>query len=118
DRGRDRLNGGQGNDQLFGNFGNDRLLGEQGTDTLAGGRGNDAFVLGLGSGSSDVSFADRILDFTDTEDVIELQGSLTFDQLEITASPGGALIQVLATGEFLAILENVDTSNLTAQDFI
>ncbi|MGL5080186.1 MAG: DUF4347 domain-containing protein [Microcoleaceae cyanobacterium] len=118
DRGSDRLHGGQDNDQLFGNFGNDRLLGEQGSDTLAGGRGNDAFVLGLGTGVNNPGIADRILDFADTEDVIELQGTLTFDQLELLSSADGTLIQVQATGEYLALLENIEVGSLTAQDFI
>lgn len=118
DRDSDRLRGGEGNDQLFGNFGDDRLQGDIGGDILAGGRGNDAFVIGAGTGGSTPETADRILDFADTQDQFDLLDGLTFEQLEISSGNGGALIRIQATGEYLALVENIDPANLTAQDFV
>ncbi|MFZ1030213.1 MAG: Calx-beta domain-containing protein [Limnoraphis robusta] len=118
DRGSDRLWGGEGNDQLFGDFGNDRLMGDLGADTLTGGLGNDAFVIGFGTGGNTVETADVIVDFTDTQDVIELISPLTFQQLNITSSSTGTVIQVQSTGEFLAVLLGVNPSQISEQDFV
>jgi hypothetical protein len=118
DRGSDRLWGGEGNDQLFGDFGNDRLMGDLGADTLTGGLGNDAFVIGFGTGGNTIETADVIVDFTDTQDVIELISPLTFEQLNITSTPNGTVIQVQATVEILAVLPGVNPSLLTEQDFV
>ncbi|WP_413162069.1 DUF4347 domain-containing protein [Capilliphycus salinus ALCB114379] len=118
DKDSDRLWGGEGNDQLFGDFGNDRLVGDQGADTLTGGLGNDAFVIGFGTGGNTIENADIIVDFTDTQDVIELISPLTFEQLNITSSSTGTVIQVQSTGEFLAVLPGINPSLLDEQDFV
>ena len=118
DRGSDRLWGREGNDQLFGGFGNDRLVGNKGGDTLTGGLGNDAFVIGFGSGGNSLETADQILDFTDTQDVIELVSPLTFDQLDILPSPNGTVIQIASTGEVLVELINITPDQLNALDFV
>jgi Ca2+-binding RTX toxin-like protein len=110
--------GGEGNDQLFGDFGNDRLMGYLGADTLTGGLGNDAFVIGFGTGGNTVETADVIVDFTDTQDVIELISPLTFQQLNITSSSTGTVIQVQSTVEFLAVLLGVNASQISEQDFV
>ncbi len=118
DQGSDRIWGGDGDDQLFGGFGNDRLYGGLGTDTLVGGLGNDAFVIGFGTGSNTIETADLIVDFTQTQDVIELISPLTFSQLNILSISTGSVIQVQSTGEFLAVLLGVEASQLTEQDFV
>ena len=118
DKDSDRLWGGEGNDQLLGGFGNDRLIGDLGADTLTGDLGNDAFVIGFGTGGNTLESADVIVDFTDTQDVIELVSPLTFEQLNITSSSNGTAIQVRSTGEFLAVLPGINPSLLTEQDFV
>ncbi len=118
DKDSDRLWGGEGQDQLLGGFGNDRLIGGLGADTLTGDLGNDAFVIGFGTGGNTIETADVIVDFTDTQDVIELISPLTFEQLNITSNSNGTVIQVQATGEFLAVLSGVNPSQLSEQDFV
>ncbi|MEL7034765.1 MAG: DUF4347 domain-containing protein [Cyanobacteria bacterium J06592_8] len=118
DRGSDRLWGGDGDDQLLGGFGNDRLSGDLGADTLTGGFGNDAFVIGFGTGGNSLESADVIIDFTPTQDRIELVSPLTFPQLSIVSIPNGTAIQVQSTEEFLAVLPGIDSTLLTEQDFV
>ncbi len=81
--GRDRLVGQMGDDLIRGGFGSDILNGGKGDDTLRGGRGLDFLIGGQGKdhfvyagviGSSAASGIDRIRDFTQGEDVIDLSG--------------------------------------------
>ena len=65
------LNGQKGNDQLKGGAGNDRLIGGQGFDKLWGQAGRDIFVLTEGAGF------DRIMDFKDGQDRIQLGKGVT-----------------------------------------
>jgi Ca2+-binding RTX toxin-like protein/subtilisin-like proprotein convertase family protein len=143
-RGNDRFNGGigadnisgsDGNDIIAGGNGSDRLSGDVGEDTLTGDAGNDRFVLAptrdsSTSVSSRTSFdrtpTDIITDFTDGQDLIELTGGLSFQQLNIVSigsSPNGSkgdstLIMSANTQEWLAILTGVRASKITATDFI
>lgn len=64
----DTLRGGNGNDTLKGGSGQDRLDGGRGNDLLNGGRGVDTFIFGTQGGE------DRIVDFTDNEDRLEIRG--------------------------------------------
>lgn len=120
----DTLHGGKGNDRLFGNNSNDVLYGGIGSDMLTGGAGKDRFVLGRigpyltpGGIQSD---ADVIKDFVPGEDVIALDGGLTFGDLFITQGTdelsGSTIISDLLTGQFLAVLQGVD-AELTASNF-
>jgi hypothetical protein len=67
-----------------------------------------------------------ITDFTDGQDVIELTGGLSCQQLNIVSigsSPNGSrldstLIMSAITQEWLAILTGVRASQITASDFI
>ena len=70
DKGSDLLDGGAGADQLSGGNGADRLIGGTGADQLTGGQGADTFVFGDGDGR------DRIHDFQDNIDQIELDSAL------------------------------------------
>ncbi len=89
--GMDRLFGGAGKDTVVGGSSDDKLFGEDGNDLLRGGRGNDLLVGGRGgdilkgnagsdafdfNGTSDSGAGDklhdRIIDFTQGEDVIDL----------------------------------------------
>jgi len=71
--GNDDLRGGSGADTLLGGDGDDLLIGGSGTDDLTGGNGLDTFRFSTfesGSGAS----ADRILDFVQGDDIIDVAG--------------------------------------------
>jgi len=69
----DVLNGDAGDDRLEGNAGRDTLDGGTGTDVLRGGIGADTFVFRAGSGN------DRVADFQNTFDAIEIEAGLVGD---------------------------------------
>jgi VCBS repeat-containing protein len=69
--GDDYLNGGDGIDKLYGGSGDDVLVGVDGADYLWGGYGNDTFVY-LDASDSDLSNWDRIIDFQQGKDKIDL----------------------------------------------
>ncbi|MGH8662402.1 MAG: Ig-like domain-containing protein [Burkholderiales bacterium] len=73
--GNDFLFGGSGNDELEGGSGNDALIGGDGADELEGGSGSDLFVY-LSASDSDTSSWDRILDFMQGRDTIDLSALL------------------------------------------
>jgi len=83
--GRDTLAGNSDNDRLAGGGDNDRLFGDWGRDTLIGGDGDDVLT---GGGARDVFVVapwaehDRITDFTDGVDVIDLRA---FDFVSVAA---------------------------------
>jgi len=115
--GNDSLSGGNGQDTLNGTAGNDTLNGGNGADDLTGGTGND--ILTGGSASDTFIFAaldgtDTITDFNDGLDYIGLSGGLTFGQLSFS----GSNIIVTSTNEILATLTGINTTNLTAADFM
>ncbi|MCP2728066.1 VCBS domain-containing protein [Limnofasciculus baicalensis] len=104
--GDDILYGGAGNDILYGGNGDDILYGGIGSDTLTGGNGKDTFAFTGGDGS------DTITDFTKGQDKIGLYSGLSFGQLSFTSN------QILVTGEILATLTGVNTTTLTAANFV
>ncbi len=108
--GDDELFGGEGDDQLSGDDGDDLLRGGLGNDTLtgddsSGGEGADTFVLAEGEGT------DTILDFEVGIDLIGLAEGITADQLSI--DPNGNNIEISLAGDILAVLNGVDTPDLT-----
>ncbi|MGF1524669.1 MAG: alkaline phosphatase D family protein [Leptolyngbyaceae cyanobacterium] len=118
--GNDRIGGKAGNDTLLGNEGNDQLWGDDGDDVLrgglgddtltgddfSGGAGSDTFVLAAGEGT------DTIVDFEIGTDLIGLTAGLGVGDLSFS----GNVIELGA--ETLAILNGVDTTALTASDFV
>ena len=118
--GNNTLYGGAGNDKLFGGYYDDTLDGGTGTDTLYGGNGIDTFVLRSGDGSTTLANANVIKDFADGTDLMSLDG-LNFSELTIEQGSGSyanhTLISITATGEYLAIIENITASNITDLDF-
>ncbi|MBX9259329.1 cadherin-like domain-containing protein, partial [Desmonostoc muscorum CCALA 125] len=115
--GNDTLNGGNGDDTLYGGGGTDRLYGGNGndllygglsSDTLTGNNGNDTFAFAAGEGT------DTITDFSDGNDLIGLYGGLSFGQLSFS----GSNIKVTSTNEILATLTGINTTTLTAADFV
>ncbi|MBY5934693.1 calcium-binding protein [Tateyamaria omphalii] len=77
--GTDDLNGGAGDDRLEGNAGSDRLDGGTGNDVLRGGIGADTFIFDAGSGD------DRVADFQNNIDTVELSSSLFMEDMPTAA---------------------------------
>ncbi|WP_235006931.1 DUF4347 domain-containing protein [Calothrix rhizosoleniae] len=124
--GNDTLTGGAGNDLLVGSSGNDLLVGSTGDDTLIGGTGNDTLIGGIGDdtligGTRSDTFVfaegeghDTIIGFWQGEDLIGLADGLSFGDLSFSGND----IIVTASSEILATLTGVDTTTLTAGDFV
>jgi hypothetical protein len=74
------ISGTVGNDFLTGNSANERIFGNSGDDLLTGGSGKDNFVFGVNSDR------DLITDFTVTEDLIQIDPSLSFSNSEAVFS--------------------------------
>lgn len=108
--GNDTLLGGNGLDSLFGEAGNDRLDGGLGADRLTGGLGNDIFVLRRGQGR------DLIQDFRDGSDRLGLGRGVRFRDLTLTASGRNTIVR--SGSDQLALLVNVNPSQLTIADFV
>lgn len=120
-----------GNDDLFGHGGNDRLIGSAGEDYLDGGDGNDILIGQADAdtfafrGSSSVGELDRIIDFEDGVDTIELElfgfvdnfGDLILTQVgnhvrveEDTGATG-------SSNDAAILVYNTMVADLTADDF-
>ncbi|GET38404.1 calcium-binding protein [Microseira wollei] len=104
--GDDILNGGAGNDTLNGGKGADQLRGGAGNDILTGGNGPDTFIFAPGEGTDTVS------DFQLGPDLIGLSGGLTFSSLTFSGN------EIRFGSEVLAILNGVNTTTLTAANFV
>ncbi|MGF1492721.1 MAG: Ig-like domain-containing protein [Microcoleaceae cyanobacterium] len=109
DDGNDTLEGGAGEDTLVAGDGDDVLQGDAGIDTLLGGAGNDRFAL-ASDGDSDV-----ILDFTDSEDVMQLPEGISFEDLTLTSGSSSVLVQ--QGTETLATVLGVTVDQITEDDF-
>ncbi|BAY97359.1 hemolysin-type calcium-binding region [Tolypothrix tenuis PCC 7101] len=134
--GDDYLNGGSGNDILNGGDGNDILWGGIGFDTATGGAGNDFFVLysdakvakpgdegfltvtDFADGADKLVGAPALLDSTDGINVTELAPKITFSMLKIEQQGADTAISLNSTGEKLALLKNINASQITTDDFI
>ena len=94
--------------------------GGTGVDTIYTGSGSDTVVIRSGDGSTTLADGDVIADFTDGSDVLGM-ASITFDDLTIGQGSGSnashTLISITTSGEYLAILQNITASNITALDF-
>ena len=133
------------NDQIFGLGGNDRLLGRDGSDLLEGGPGHDILWGGLGNDTADGGLGndlirlgpgsdvlvlvpgngfDTVKDFRDGHDKIQLDGGLTFDDLDILSQGRrNSIIRIDKPGdpndgEGLALLKGVRPRALDIDDFI
>ena len=73
--GNDTLSGGNGSDVLYGGSGNDVLTGNEAVDYIWGGSGNDLFTY-LSASDSNIRAWDRIVDFQQGEDKIDLSALL------------------------------------------
>ncbi|MEM7595470.1 MAG: calcium-binding protein, partial [Cyanobacteria bacterium P01_A01_bin.83] len=111
------ISGGSGEDELFGFGGNDTIMGAAGEDTLDGGLGQDVLIGGQGDDIfviADGEGADIIADFDAGDNSIGLAAGLTFDQLSFA----GESILLDETNEILATVLGVETTTLTASDFL
>jgi Ca2+-binding RTX toxin-like protein len=117
--GNDILFGGDGNDILLGRNGNDQIDGGTGSDTIATGPGSDQIILRPGDGGNALSDADIISDFTDGNDDFGLDDGLLFSQLTIAQGEGDYTSHTIVSygSEYLAILQNIDASQLTESAF-
>ncbi len=97
---------------LISGEGDDWLIGGTGKDSLVGGSGSDTFVLDSLGGLK------IIADFNGREDRIQLIGGLRFEQLQIQGGQGTFFIDNVLTGEPLAVINVVNTKELTANNFI
>ncbi len=107
--GKDELIGAKGDDRLVGGSGDDILNGGRGNDVLEGGSGRDTFVL-LGGKNND-----RILDFQNGVDLLELPSRLSFNDLTILQRGQNTLIQ--AGNNPLALLVDIQANQITSVDF-
>ena len=110
----DTLTGDSGGNRLFGEAGHDTLEGGAGADRLEGGAGSDTFVFLAANGN------DRITDFTNGEDLIDLGafGLSGFDALTTSSSQGNVTVDLTAQGGGTILLEGFDINDLDATDFV
>lgn len=110
--GDDILMGQSGDDLLRGGAGSDTLVGALGNDTLVGGSGSDQFVLEVGAGT------DTILDFTISEDLIQLSEGLEFADLAIAQGTdvheNDTFLNLASSNDLLAILNGVKASAINS----
>ena len=111
----DVLQGGIGDDILEGGAGNDTLEGGTGNDTLYGDGGADTFVFEADNG------ADVVGDFSTTDDTIDLSAFTSvwsFDDLLLSSTDDGVLIDLTPYGGGTVVLEGVALADLDATHFV
>lgn len=137
--GADWLDGGAGADALYGDGGHDILHGDAGADWLLGGEGNDWMIGGFGSdvmiggGGGDVFVfygpvrgdTDRVMDFTNGVDMIQLGGAVGGTPAAKLASLSissiwleGHTAAVVSWGGMAVILDRVTPGMLDVTDFL
>lgn len=139
--GKDKLNGGEsndtiyggvdndiiwgakGDDRIFGEVGNDTLIGGKGSDTLTGGEGNDIFGIAIEAcGCQTITKADYITDFISGSDTLRLLNGVKYADLNIFQGTGNnsndTIIRDKITGEYLAVLQGVNASTITSNNFV
>ena len=106
--------GSEHGDVLEGDDGDNQLSGGGGNDRLSGRGGNDIFRFDFGQGD------DIITDFTDGEDLIDLNifDLSSFDDLVISSDSDGVTIDLVAYGGGTIRLEGFDIADLDAGDFL
>ncbi|MEG5062839.1 phosphatase PAP2 family protein [Microcoleus sp. B3-A4] len=117
----DILWGGKGSDLIGGDSGNDIIYAGAGSDTMSGGTGDDIFAIAKGNGGPTVATADYIADFGNGNDQIRLLNGLTFEDLNIQQGTGAnsnsTVIQDKLTGEYLAVLQGVNSNTINRDQF-
>jgi Ca2+-binding RTX toxin-like protein len=116
----DRLYGWYGNDTLDGGDGNDLVEGAAGNDLLTGGADDDRFVYNV-YGAGPPNFGnDIITDFTDGEDVLDIDDAIFADFADVQANMQQAGNDVVITFDAnnTITLQNVNIGSLSASDFL
>ncbi|MCP4073535.1 MAG: calcium-binding protein [Hyphomicrobiales bacterium] len=132
--GDDKIIGDAGNDTMYGGKGNDILSALAGLDTLNGGAGNDVLTGGIGSGVLDGSMDtfvyentanggggfDRIKDFEDGIDIIDLQSFSFASFADVTAisSDTATGLRIDAGGGDVLLIENFYLASFDAGDMV
>ena len=116
----DNLYGGSGNDTLNGTAGDNILDGGTGADIIYSGNGSDTIVIRSGDGGSSITDADTLQDFSDTNDIIGMDG-LNYSDLTVDQGTGSysshVVVKKTDTGEFLIIIQNTSLSSISDADF-
>jgi len=134
DAGSDAIYGGYQDDDLWGGSGNDHLDGESGRDVLRGGSGDDTLTGGsdsdddylYGNAGSDVFIffdaigADRIMDFEDGSDLIDLSQVSTIhsfaDVAGLIRQSGNHVVIDVGTDDI--VIRNTVVADIDASDFV
>ena len=103
------------NDTVFGEEGDDRFFAQSGGgNTITGDRGSDQFWI---VSNQIPDSATTITDFTIGEDVIGIEGiGASFESLGLSQQEQNVVISF--EGSDLAVLNNVETSDLNAENFV
>ena len=103
------------NDTVFGEEGDDRFFAQSGGgNTITGDRGSDQFWI---ASNQIPDSATTITDFTIGEDVIGIEGiGASFESLGLSQQDQNVVISF--EGSDLAVLNNVETSDLNAENFV
>ncbi len=120
-RGDDKLYGDNGNDTLYGGSGVDHLEGGQGNDTLDGGKGDDCFYGGMGNDTFIFETGDGRdhIDQFEDGDTIKFHGvDGGFEALDIRQGVQGSTEVRYGDGNDVIIIQGLDPSTLTEEDFI
>ena len=86
--GSDTIYGGKDSDLLNGGAGDDWLFGGLGKDNFIGGMGGDGFGLSADRGT------DSVINFEVGVDKFVLMNGLSFQQLQVSATPNGTLLGI------------------------
>jgi len=119
--GNDLLRGGKGDDELTGGVGDDYLIGDYGADILTGGAGADSFILRIDVVENDeitqITQADRITDFTPTEDrILVIAEFIPADGLIYELVDEDTVVRLVGSNFILGVVE--ETSIEDVQDNI
>jgi Ca2+-binding RTX toxin-like protein len=107
-----------GNDSINALTGNDTINGGAGNDTINGGAGGDRFVFGVNAGATDVV---KDFDVNTANEQVDLTafGYTQFQaQIRPLLSQVGANVHISLPNSQVVILENVQLSTLTNNDFV
>jgi hypothetical protein len=118
---KDTITGTDGADTIAGGSTAEVINPGMGADTISTGSGVDFIVLAAGDGSTTLSSASTVSDFTNGTDKFALEGSLTFSDLTVAADATTAsdtVISITATSEYLMTVTGVAYGYIDTNDFV
>ena len=119
--GNDTIKGQAGDDYLYGEAGKDRLIGNSGNDVIDGGLDDDVIILGRGEDiivANSGSGLDRVVDFKNGEDKIQLGSGISYKDLKVFDYKGDTIVKNLLTKELLVWLKRISAETIDAKDFV